>query len=155
MEKIESFFFLPTDSFVYSLLLIRWLPLGAICLHAVTSFPCVSVVTAVHPLMATMTATTAAAESLQSCPTLCDPIDGSPPGSPLPGILQAGTLEWVPFPSPMRESEKWTWRRSVVSDCVRPHRRRPTRLPRPWDSPGRNTGVGCHFLLQYNDTNWS
>ena len=40
-------------------------------------------------------ASTAAAKSLQSCPTLCDPIDGSPPGSPIPGILQARTLEWV------------------------------------------------------------
>ena len=37
----------------------------------------------------------ATAELLQSCPTLCDPIDGSPPGSPIPGILQARTLEWV------------------------------------------------------------
>ena len=37
----------------------------------------------------------AAAKSLQSCPTLCDPIDGSPPGSPVPGILQARTLEWL------------------------------------------------------------
>ena len=35
-----------------------------------------------------------------------------------------------------------------MSDCVWPHRRQPTRLPRPWDSPGKNTGVGCHFLLQ-------
>ena len=40
-------------------------------------------------------AAAAAAESLQSCPTLCDPVDGSPPGSPVPGILQARTLEWV------------------------------------------------------------
>ena len=40
-------------------------------------------------------AAAAAAESLQSCPTLCDPMDGSPPGSPVPGILQARTLEWV------------------------------------------------------------
>jgi len=40
-------------------------------------------------------AAAAAAKSLQSCPTLCDPIDGSPPGSPVPGILQARTLEWV------------------------------------------------------------
>ena len=40
-------------------------------------------------------AAAAAAKSLQSCPTLCDPIDGSPPGSPLPGILQARILEWV------------------------------------------------------------
>ena len=39
--------------------------------------------------------TAAAAKSLQLCPTLCDPIDGSPPGSPVPGILQARTLEWV------------------------------------------------------------
>ena len=37
---------------------------------------------------------------------------------------------------------------SVVSNSVRLHRRQPTRLPRPWDSPGKNTGVGCHFLLQ-------
>ena len=37
---------------------------------------------------------------------------------------------------------------SIVSDSVRPHRRQPTRLLRPWDSPGKNTGVGCHFLLQ-------
>ena len=40
-------------------------------------------------------AAAAAAKSLQSCPTLCDPIDGSPPGSPIPGILQARTLEWA------------------------------------------------------------
>ena len=44
--------------------------------------------------------TAAAAKSFQSCPTLCDPIDGSPPDSPIPGILQARTLEWVPLPSP-------------------------------------------------------
>ena len=48
----------------------------------------------VQQLMAVATAA-AAAKSLQSCPTLCDPIDGSPPGSPVPGILQARTLEWV------------------------------------------------------------
>ena len=44
---------------------------------------------------ATATATATAAKSLQSCLTLCHPIDGSPPGSPVPGILQARTLEWV------------------------------------------------------------
>ena len=43
----------------------------------------------------TLAAAGAAAKSLQSCPTLSDPIDGSPPGSPIPGILQARTLEWV------------------------------------------------------------
>ena len=40
------------------------------------------------------------------------------------------------------------WVASVASDSVWPHRRQPNRLPRPWDSPGKNTGVGCHFLLQ-------
>ena len=43
--------------------------------------------------------TAAVAKSLQSCPTLCDPVDGSPPGSPVPGILQARTLEWVAISS--------------------------------------------------------
>ena len=47
----------------------------------------------------------AAAKSLQSCPTLCDPIDGSPPGSPVPGILQARTLEWVAIP--FSNAGKW------------------------------------------------
>ena len=47
----------------------------------------------------------AAANSLQSYPTLCYPIDGRPPGSAFPGILQARTLGWVAFPSPMHESE--------------------------------------------------
>ena len=42
-----------------------------------------------------LSSSSAAAKSLQSCPTLCDPTDGSPPGSPIPGILQARTLEWV------------------------------------------------------------
>ena len=49
-------------------------------------------------------AAAAAAKSLQSCPALYDPIDVSPPGSPIPGILQARTLEWVVIPSPMQES---------------------------------------------------
>ena len=47
-----------------------------------------------HPFEAGLFAA-AAAKSLQSCPTLCDPVDGSPPGSAIPGILQARTLEWV------------------------------------------------------------
>ena len=46
-------------------------------------------------ILLTLLTATAAAKSLQSCPTLCDPIDRSPPGSPIPGILQARTLEWV------------------------------------------------------------
>ena len=51
-------------------------------------------------------AAAAAAKSLQSCPTLCDPIDGSPPGSTVPGILQARTLEWAVISFSNDESEK-------------------------------------------------
>ena len=53
----------------------------------------------------------AAAKSLQSCLTLCDPMDGSPPGSPLPGILQAKTLEWVAISF----SNAWKWKVKVKS----------------------------------------
>ena len=53
----------------------------------------------------------------------------------------------LPFPSPMHESEKWKWSRSVVSDSWRPHGLQPTRLLCPWDFPGKSTGVGCHCLL--------
>ena len=56
-------------------------------------------------------AAAAAAKSLQLCPTLCDPIDGSPPGSPIPGILQARTLEWVAFSF----SNAWKWKVKVKS----------------------------------------
>ena len=94
----------------------------------------------------------AAAKSLQLCPTLCDPRDGSPPGSSFPGILQARTLEWLPFPSPTHESEKWKWSRSVLSDSSRSHGRQSTRLLHPWDFPSKSTGVGCHCLLQH--LNW-
>ena len=59
----------------------------------------------------------AAAKSLQSCPTLCDPIDSSPPGSPVPGILQARTLEWVVISF----SNAWKWKVKGKSlSCVRP-----------------------------------
>ena len=51
-------------------------------------------------------AAAAAAKSLQSCPTLCDPTEGSPPGSPVPEILQARTLDWLLFLSPVHEREK-------------------------------------------------
>ena len=52
-------------------------------------------VQSLSPLEKGMSAAAAAAKLLQSCPTLCDPIDGGPPGPPIPGILQARTLEWV------------------------------------------------------------
>ena len=88
-----------------------------------------------------------AAKSLQSCPTLCDTIDGSPPGSPVPGILQARTLEWVAISF----SNAWKWKVkmkcSVVSDSSRPHGLQPTRFLCPWGFPGKSTGVGCHHLF--------
>ena len=86
----------------------------------------------------------AAAKSLQSCLTLFNPIDGSLPGSPVLGILQARMLEWVAISF----SSAWKWSRSVVSDSSRPHGLQPTRLLRPWDFPGKSTGVGCHCLLR-------
>ena len=93
-------------------------------------------------------AAAAAAKSVQRCPALCNPIDGSPSGSPFPGILQARTLEWVAISF----SNAWKWKVRVKSlSCVR-------LLETPWtaayqappsmDFPGKSTGVGCHCLLR-------
>ena len=108
----------------------------------------------------------------QSCPTLCDTMDCSPPGSSVHGILQARILEWVAIPFSRGSSWprnrthipciasgfftfwatlNWTelnWSRSVVSNSLRPRGLYPTRLLHPRDSLGKNTGVGCHSLLQ-------
>ena len=91
----------------------------------------------------------AAAKLLQSCPTLCDPTNDSPPGSPVPGILQARTLEWVAISF----SNAWKWKVSEVAqscltlsdpmDCSP-----PGSSVHPWDFPGKRTGVGCHCLLR-------
>ena len=56
----------------------------------------------------------AAAKSLQLCPTLCDPIDGSPPGSSIPGILRARTLEWVAISF----SNAWKWKSESEVTCM-------------------------------------
>ena len=68
----------------------------------------------------------------------------------LPSLGCSRQEHWngMPFPSPMHEREKWKWSHSVVSDSSRPHGLQPTRLLRPWDFPGKSTGVGCHCLLQ-------
>ena len=91
---------------------------------------------------------TTTAKSLQSCPTLCDPIDGSPPGSPVPGMLQARTLEWVAISF----SNAWKWKVKVKSLSriwlLATPWLQPTRLLHPWDFPGKSTGVGCHCLLR-------
>ena len=106
----------------------------------------------------------------QSCLTLYDPMDCSLPGSSVHGILQARILECfaILFSRGSSWPRYWTcvfriagrfftiwatrsevkWSRSVVSDSSRPHGLQPTRLHHPWDSPGKNTGVGCHCLLQ-------
>ena len=92
----------------------------------------------------------AAAKSLESCPTLCDPIDGSPLGSSVPGILQARTLEWVAISF----SKAWKWKVKIKSlsrawllatPWTAAHQ-----APLPWDVPGKSTGVGCHCLLHKN-----
>ena len=91
----------------------------------------------------------AAAKSLQSCPTLWNPIDSSPPGSPIPGFSRQEHWSGLPFPSPIHESEKWKWSRSVVSNSSRTHGLQPTRLLCTWGFSGKSTGVGCHRLLRY------
>ena len=98
----------------------------------------------------------ATAMLLQSCPTLCDPIDGSPPGSPVPGILQARTLEWVAISF----SNAWKWKvkkslsrvqpsvnPTALDHSCGPRGPQPSRLLHPWGFPGRSTGVGCHYFL--------
>ena len=92
----------------------------------------------------------AAAKSLQSCPSLCDPIDGSSPGSPIPGILQARTLEWVAISL----SNAWKWKVKVKSlsrvQLFATPWTTAYQAPPPWDFPGKSTGVGCHCLLWLN-----
>ena len=79
----------------------------------------------------------AAAKSLQSCLTLCDPRDGSPRGSPIPGILQARTLEWVAISFSIgKYIRSDDISRSVVSDSLRPHESKHTRPPCPSPTPG-------------------
>ena len=78
------------------------------------TWPCMELIAAA--------AAAAAAKLLQLCPTLCDPIDGSPPGSPVPGILRARTLEWVA----VAFSSAWKWKEEVKSLS------RVRRLATPW-----------------------
>ena len=96
-----------------------------------------------------------AAAAAKSCPTLCSPIDGSPPGSPSLRFSRQEHWSGLPFPSPMHESEKWKWSRSVVSDPQRPHGLQPSRLLRPWEFPGKSAGVGCHCLCFLANCLWA
>ena len=91
----------------------------------------------------------AVAKSLQSCPILCDPRYGLLPGSPVPGILQARTLEWVAISF----SNAWKWKVKVKSlSLVRLLETSWTaayQAPPSMDFPGESTGVGCHCLLRF------
>ena len=94
-------------------------------------------------------AAAAAAKSLQSCPTLCDPRDSSPPGSPIPGILQARTLEWVAISF----SNAWKWKVKVKSlsrfrSSATPWTAAFQAPPSMGFSRQKSTGVGCHCLLR-------
>ena len=99
-------------------------------------------------LQARMLAAAAAAKSLESCLTLCNPIDGSPPGSPVPGILQERTLEWVAISF----SNAWKWKVKVkllshVWLFMTPWTA-AYQAPCPWDFPGKRNGVCYHCLRQ-------
>ena len=113
------------------------------------------------------TAAAAAAKSFQLCPTLCDTIDGSPPGFSVPGILRQEHWSGLPFPSPMQKSEKWKWTRSVVSDSFRPHGFVAYQAPRsmgfsrqeywsglPFPSPGKWTSWCKIFLCLSGEKQW-
>ena len=99
-----------------------------------------------NPLNSYVATAAVTAKSLHSCPTLCDPIDGSQAGSSIPRILQARLLEWVAiaFSNALMHAKS---RRSRLTLCDPPGQL-PTRLVCPWDSQGKNTGMGCHFFLQ-------
>ena len=80
-----------------------------------------------------------------TCVRLCaTPQTAAHQAPPSLGFSRQEHWSGLPFPSPMHESEKWKWSRSVVFDSSQPHGLQPTRLLRPWDFPGRSTGVGCH-----------
>ena len=74
-----------------------------------------------------------------SCVRLC--------ATPSLGFSRQEHWSGLPFPSPMDNSEKWKWSCSVMSDSSQPHGLQPTRFLRPWDFPGKSTGVGCHCFL--------
>ena len=101
----------------WNLIWILILPLVCLSFHVLTYKPREEPVSLgywtrwTHSLKCVTYNTAASAKSLQSCPTLCDPVDGSPPGSPVPGIPQARTLEWVAISF----SNAWKWEVKVKS----------------------------------------
>ena len=88
-------------------------------------------------------------EVAQSCPTLHNPMDCSLPGSSIHGIFQARVLlEWVASAFSTIMSDAAAAKSHQSCPTLWMDGWQPNRLPCPWDSPGKNTGVGCHFLLQ-------
>ena len=82
-----------------------------------------------------------------SCVRLCaTPQTAAHQASPSLGFSRQEHWSGLPFPSPMHESEKWKWSRSVVSNSSRPHGLQPTRLLHPWHFLGKTTGGACHCL---------
>ena len=94
--------------------------------------------------MSKETIAAAAAKSLQSCPTLCDPIDSSPPGSPVPGILQARTLEW----GAISFSNAWKWKVKSESQVAQSYL--TLRDPMDWSLPGSS----AHGIFQARVLEW-
>ena len=88
-------------------------------------------------------------EVAQSCPTCSDPMDCSPPGSSVHGVFQARVLEWgaIAFSGTYTLLLLLLSRFSHVRLCATPETA-AHQAPRPWDSPGKNSGVSCHFLFQ-------
>ena len=101
--------------------------------------------------METAAAAAAVAKLLQSFWLCATPQMAAHQALPSLGFSRQEHWSGLPFPSPMHESEKWKWSRSVMSDSSRPHGLQPTRLLCPWDFPGKSTGVGCHCLLWHGD----
>ena len=91
-------------------------------------------------------AAAAAAKLLQSCPTLCNPIDGSPPGSPVPGILQARILEWVAIS--FSNVCKWKIKVKLLSRVRLLVTSWTAAYLCPWDFPGKSTGLCTKCYLK-------
>ena len=89
----------------------------------------------------------AAAAKCFSCVQLSATPETAHQGPPSLGFSRQEHWSGLPFPSPMQESEKWKGSHSVVSYSLRPHGLQPTRLLRPWDFPGKSTGVGVPLSL--------
>ena len=122
--SLSSFTFKRLFSALLSAIIIRVVSpayLRLLIFHPAMLIPACASSSPAFLMMYSPAAAAAAAKTLQSCPILCDPIDGNPPGSPVPGILQAITLEWVAISFStftVRKSEKWKWSHSVVSNSA-------------------------------------